>query len=48
MEELKTWLEHFISHTEKKLEYMKISQPSHRNVERFEGEINMAKKVLKK
>ena len=42
MEELKIWLEGFISHTEKKVENMKRVVPDHRNIKRFEGEVSMA------
>ena len=48
MEELKIWLEGFISHTEKKIENMKQTVPDHRNIKRFEGEVNMAKKTVDK
>jgi hypothetical protein len=48
MEELKIWLEGFISHTEKKVEYMKRVVPDHRNIKRFEGEVSMAKKTVTK
>ena len=48
MEELKIWLEGFISHTEKKIEYMKRVVPDHRNIKRFEGEVSIAKKPLLK
>jgi hypothetical protein len=48
MEELKIWLEGFISHTEKKVDKMKKIVPDHRNIKRFEGEINMAKKTVSK
>jgi len=48
VEELETWLKGFIFYTEKKIEHMKTSFPTHRNIGRFEGEVNMAKKVLNK
>jgi hypothetical protein len=48
MEELKIWLEGFISHTEKKVENMKQTVPDHRNIKRFEGEVSMAKKTIAK
>lgn len=48
MEELKIWLEGFISHTEKKIEKMKRIVPEHRNIKRFEGEVSMAKKTVAK
>ena len=48
MEELKIWLEGFISHTEKKIENMKRVVPEHRNIKRFEGEVSMAKKTVTK
>jgi hypothetical protein len=47
MEELKIWLEGFISHTEK-IENMKRVVPDHRNIKRFEGEVSMAKKTVSK
>ena len=48
MEELKIWLEGFISHTEEKIKNMKTVVPDHRNIKRFEGEVSMAKKTVAK
>jgi len=48
MEELKTWLEGFILHTEKKLVNMNRVVPEHRNIKRIEGEVKMAKNTISK
>ena len=48
MEELKIWIEGFISHTEKKVENMKKVVPDHRIIKRFEGEVSIAKKIVAK
>lgn len=48
MEELKIWLESFISHTENKIENMKRTVPEHRNIKIFEGEVSMTKKTIDK
>jgi hypothetical protein len=46
--ELKEWLEGYISYVETKIEKMKSLVPEHRNIPRFEGEAAMAKKTLAK